>query len=155
MFHLKPNIVPLKQSLRFTVILYEWGFPGGASGKEPACQCRRCKRFRYPGSGRFLGGGMTTHSSILPWRISWTEEPDGLQSIGSQRVRHDWSDLAYTHQGNLLQVIKFKKKEFYLNKSTDLISISISLSDCINEGNVVWIESLYLIFKDNSNNTCM
>ena len=32
---------------------------------------------------------MTTHSSILAWRIPWTEEPDGLQSMGSQRVRHD------------------------------------------------------------------
>ena len=33
--------------------------------------------------------GMDTHSSILAWRIPWTEEPGGLQSIGSQRVRHD------------------------------------------------------------------
>ena len=32
---------------------------------------------------------MATHSSILIWRIPWTEEPDGLQSLGSQRVRHD------------------------------------------------------------------
>ena len=39
---------------------------------------------------------MATHSSILTWRIAWTEEPGGLQSIGLQRVRHDWSDLAGT-----------------------------------------------------------
>ena len=32
---------------------------------------------------------MATHSSILAWRIQWTEETDGLQSMGSQRVRHD------------------------------------------------------------------
>ena len=32
---------------------------------------------------------MTTHSSILAWEIPWTEEPAGLQSMGSQRVRHD------------------------------------------------------------------
>ena len=32
---------------------------------------------------------MATHSSILAWRIPWTEEPSGLQSMGSQRVRHD------------------------------------------------------------------
>jgi len=32
---------------------------------------------------------MATHSNILAWRISWTEEPGGLQSMGSQRVRHD------------------------------------------------------------------
>ena len=33
--------------------------------------------------------GMATHSSILAWRISWTEEPDGLQSMGSKRVKHN------------------------------------------------------------------
>ena len=36
-----------------------------------------------------LEEGMITHSSILAWRIPWTEEPGGLQSMGSQRVRHD------------------------------------------------------------------
>ena len=48
---------------------------------------------------------MATHSSIHTWRIPWTEEPVGLQSIRSQRVRHNWSDSAlhtcyvyvYTH----------------------------------------------------------
>ena len=34
---------------------------------------------------------MATHSSILAWRIPWTEEPGGLQSTGLQRVRHDWA----------------------------------------------------------------
>ena len=38
-----------------------------------------------------LEKGMATHSSVLAWRIPWTEEPDGLQSMGSQRVRHDWA----------------------------------------------------------------
>ena len=36
-----------------------------------------------------LEEGMATHSSILAWRIPWTEEPDGLQFTGSQRVGHD------------------------------------------------------------------
>ena len=39
---------------------------------------------------------MATHSSILAWRILWTEEPGRLQSIESQRVRRDWSDLTLT-----------------------------------------------------------
>ena len=38
---------------------------------------------------------MATHSSILAWRIPWTEEPGGLQSTGSQRVRHDWVTSLY------------------------------------------------------------
>ena len=37
---------------------------------------------------------LATNSSILAWRIPWTEKPDSLQSIGSQRVRYDWE---YTH----------------------------------------------------------
>ena len=40
---------------------------------------------------------MATHSSILAWEIPWTEKPGRLQSMGSQRVRHDYSDLACTH----------------------------------------------------------
>ena len=45
---------------------------------------------------RSLGGedplekGMATHSSILDWRMPWTEEPGGLQSMGSQRIRHGY-----------------------------------------------------------------
>ena len=37
---------------------------------------------------------MATHSSILAWRIPWTEEPGGLQSIGSQRIGQDSGDLS-------------------------------------------------------------
>ena len=40
---------------------------------------------------------MAAHSSILAWRILWMEEPGGPLSIGSQRVGHDWSDLACMH----------------------------------------------------------
>ena len=41
---------------------------------------------------------MATHPSILPWRMPWTKKPGRLQSIGLQRVRHDWSEHACTHQ---------------------------------------------------------
>ena len=40
---------------------------------------------------------MAAHSSILAWEIPWTEEAGGLQSMGSQRVRHDCSDRAHVH----------------------------------------------------------
>ena len=50
---------------------------------------------------------ITTHSSILSWRIPWTEEPDGLQSTGSQRVRHYWSNLAHKHKDVLEPQKKF------------------------------------------------
>ena len=42
-----------------------------------------------PGSGRSLEKGMVTHSSILAWKIPWTDELGGLQSMGSQRAGHD------------------------------------------------------------------
>ena len=66
------------------------GFLGGSSGKEPACQCRRYEmQVRSPGQEDPLEEGVATHSSIPAWRISWTEEPGGLQSMGSQTVGHD------------------------------------------------------------------
>ena len=66
------------------------GSPGGASGKEPTCQCRRQEtQVRSLGQEDALEEGMTSHSGILAWRIPWTEKPGGLQSMGFQRVRHD------------------------------------------------------------------
>ena len=44
-----------------------------------------------------LEKGQGTHSSILAWRISWTEEPGGLQSMGLQRVRHDRAAFTFTY----------------------------------------------------------
>ena len=44
-----------------------------------------------------LEKGMATHSSILAWRIPWTEEPGRLQSRGPQRVKHDWASNTHTH----------------------------------------------------------
>ena len=50
-----------------------------------------------PGWEDPLEEGMATHSSILAWEILWTEEPGGLQSMGSQTVRHSWSNWARRH----------------------------------------------------------
>ena len=57
------------------------GYAGSASGKETACQCRR---HRFDPWARKIPPeeGMATHSSILAWRIPWTEEPGGLWSTG-------------------------------------------------------------------------
>jgi len=56
-------------------------------------------RGSIPGSGSSPGEGMATHSSILGWRIPWTEDPGGLQSTGSQKSRTRLSD---EHPGNYL-----------------------------------------------------
>ena len=75
------------------------GFPSGSVVKTlPAMQeTMQEMRVLYLGQEDPLEEGMATHSSILAWRIPWTEEPGRLQSMGSQRVRHDWSDSAHTH----------------------------------------------------------
>ena len=84
----------------------EWGeknikpimmsFPGGTRGKEPGCQCRKYKRRGFDSwLGRSPEKGMAIHYNLLAWRIPWTEEPGGLHSMGSQRVRHNWSDLTW------------------------------------------------------------
>ena len=77
-------------------------FPGSPSGREPACKCRRRKKIwvRSLGQEDPLEKEMATRSSILAWRIPWTEEPGGLQSIGLQRVRHDWATKHFTASRN-------------------------------------------------------
>ena len=67
------------------------GFPGATGGKEPACQRRRCKGL---GFNHWVRKIMATHSSILAWRIPWTEEPGGLQSMGSHRVGYRVQPIA-------------------------------------------------------------
>ena len=62
-------------------------------GIEPACECRRCKRREfYPWVWKIpWRKKWQPTSSILASKIPWTEEPGGLQSMGLQRLRHDWA----------------------------------------------------------------
>ena len=70
------------------VILYR-GSPGGSAVKESACNAGDT------GSIHHLEEGMATLSSVLALRIPWTEEAGGPQSMESERVRHDWSNVEY------------------------------------------------------------
>ena len=66
------------------------GFPGGSMVKNPpVMQATQETVVRSLGWEDPLEEGTATHSSILAWRIPGTEEPGGLQSMGSQRIRHD------------------------------------------------------------------
>ena len=72
-------------------------FPGGCTGKKThlTSQFRRYEtRFKCHPWIRKIPWRSEWQPSILAWRIPWTEEPGGLQSIGSQRVRHDRSNLS-------------------------------------------------------------
>ena len=76
---------------------------------------------------RFLGQEdlekeMATYSSILSWRIPWTEEPDGLQFMGLQTVRCDWATehtciFPYTFMNYGERVLKFWQTFFKINLS--------------------------------------
>ena len=63
------------------------GFPCGSAGRESACNAGDLGLI--PGLGRSPGEGNAAHSSTLAWKISWTEEPGRLQSMGLQRVGHN------------------------------------------------------------------
>ena len=62
-------------------------FPGGSVVKNLSANAGDASSI--PGLGRSPEEEMATHSSVLAWRIPWTEEPGGLQSVGLQIVRHD------------------------------------------------------------------
>ena len=62
------------------------GFPGGTSGKESGCQCRRVRCLGWEGPPEEQ---TATHSSVSAWEIPRTEEPGGPQFTGSQGVRHN------------------------------------------------------------------
>ena len=71
-------------------LLYIWGFPGGSVGKNPPTMQEPQETWvQSPGWEDPLEEGMATHSSILAWRILWTEEPGRLQSRGLQRVEYN------------------------------------------------------------------
>jgi len=64
-------------------------FPGGSDSKASATMLET--RIQSPGWEDLLEKEMTTHSSILAWKIPRKEKPGRLQSMGSQRVRGDWA----------------------------------------------------------------
>ena len=66
------------------------GSPGGAAVKNMPANAGAARDADLTLSWEdSLEEGMATHSNILAWRIPWTEEPGGLQAVGSQRVGHD------------------------------------------------------------------
>ena len=70
----------------------DYGFPSGSVIKKSTecLQCRSRRRRGFdPGFERSPGGEMETLSSILAWRIPWTDEPGGLQPVRLQRAGHD------------------------------------------------------------------
>ena len=112
---------PQKETKTFVLILRStvnslweayrrWGCPGDISGKEPAYQCRRHEtQVRFLGQEDPLEDSVATHSGILSWRSGGQRS---LQSMGSQRTRPHWCDLALMHtytEDDELQGKSFKR----------------------------------------------
>ena len=71
--------------------MHSTGIPGGLVVKNPPAM-HEMQKMQVWSLGQ--EEGMATHSNVLAWRIPWTEEPGRLQSVGWQRVGHDWKDWA-------------------------------------------------------------
>ena len=74
-------------------------------GKESTCQCRRREFDPWVGKIPWMGQGMATHSSILAWRIPWTEEPGGLYS--PRGLKESATTMQLTNKLRTVQVLKW------------------------------------------------
>ena len=80
----------------------------------------------------YMEKAMATHSSILAWRIPWTEEPGGLLSMGSHRVGHDWSDLAAYIISYIYEISQEKMLVFTTPVSRYNMSKISKIRQCLN-----------------------
>ena len=105
-----------RKGIQLYIYMY-LGFPLGSVVKESPCN--EGDLGSIPGLGRYAHRHMTSLFSILAWRISWTEEPSRLQSIGSQRVGHIWINWACT--GTHTYIHSFTNS-FYISVVTEFLA---------------------------------
>ena len=107
------------------------GFPGGTSGKESACECRRHKRHGFDPWVRKIPWRRKRQPTpiFFTWRIPWTKEPGGPQSMGMQRVRQ-WL-TKHTPKFWQLELNRLVSYDFFLTKWH------------------MWIINIYIIFSKN------
>ena len=104
-------------------------FRGGAKVMNPPPNARAAPS--VPRLGRSPGEGDAIHSSILTWKIQWTKEPGGLQSTGSQRVRHDWMiQCAHTQSATETRNINVAREEKLLSTWRYFLKHVICISRC-------------------------
>ena len=82
---------------------------------------------------------MATHSSVLAWRVPGTGEPGGLPSLGSHRVRHDWSDLAAREQKGS------RNTQTLISDAPETLSQGVSVLKRNIAGSIDLIPSFYLV----------
>ena len=84
---LKPILIFMIRAVLRLKYRISSGFPSGSAVKNPPADAGDVSLISW---FRRFPGGRSGNSSILAWKILWTEETGGLQSVGLQRVRHDW-----------------------------------------------------------------
>ena len=80
--------IKLLASISYDLLLH-MGFPGGTGGKDSLWQCRYNRyetQVQSVGQEDPLEEGLATHSSILAWRIPWTEEPNGVPGVAKHQT---------------------------------------------------------------------
>ena len=127
------------RSLIWSLLDRKSSFPSGSAVKNlPVMQHMRVWSLRQKEA---LEKGMATNSSILAWKIPWTEELGGLQSIGSQRVRHNWSDSMHAARKSW----HLGTNQMPMTSETDWPSarvLSDTYSQRMAEGGAYWRKSL-------------
>ena len=83
-------------------------------GKESACKAE--DRGSMSGLEDPLEKGMATYSNIPAWRIPWTEEPGRLQSMGSQRIKHNWVTNIFPFFSKIIHCVKWTTQAKILRK---------------------------------------
>ena len=114
------------------VCAYVWVSAGASPMAQwikhmPAMQATQETLVPFLGSEDALEKGMTTHSSILAWRIPWIKEPGGLQSKGSQRAGHDCETHTHTHTHGSMDCYM----SLFMLKSCMSTDHRVSISMCI------------------------
>ena len=90
--------------------------------------------------------GMATHSSILAWRIPWTEETGGLQSLGPHRIRHNWVTHTHTHTQRNYKLLPLILNHIWKNSAiTSLGTIHLLKSGVQTSGSNLspWVKARY------------
>ena len=72
---------------------------------------------------------MATHSSVLAWRIPGTREAGGLPSMGSHRVRHDWSNLAAAYASKVMLIILQGRLQQYVNHELPYVQLYLEKAE--------------------------
>ena len=89
-----------------------------------------------------LEKGMATHFSILAWRNPWTEEPDGLQSMGLQRVGHAWTTNTFSTKVEFSSVQSLSRVQLFATPLTAARQASLSITNSRSSLKLTSIESV-------------